>query len=180
MWGVFFGIFLLIMPCIALENSTFYDDSITDSDTNNEEIQQYFNTNECDTNKTNICKTIKDFLFSLETLEKIQQNNLILAYKNESTRSAKRKSDIKYKENALKILNDGGEQKLDYHEIQSKEIVMVTKEEYKNLRTSMLRFCKNFDNLKAEERHLLFTLKWHGIAIFEDENFIQNFCSHKF
>ncbi|MWV70765.1 hypothetical protein [Helicobacter saguini] len=147
---------------------------------NNEEIQQYFNTNDCEHSESKVCKTIKDFLFSLNVLEKIQENNLILAYKKESTKKAKSKSDIKYKDNRLKELNDGGTQKLDYHDIQSKEIVLVTKDEYIALRKSMLRFCKNFEKLSTSEKNLIFELKWHKIDIFRDENFIKQFCKTKF
>lgn len=153
---------------------------LLDGDTNNEEIQQYFNTNECDKIDTKVCQTIKDFLFSLQTLEKIQLNNLILAYNNETTRSARSKSDVKYSKSELKELKDGGKQKLDYHDIQSKEIVMVTKEEYIELRNSMVRFCNNFKDLNKQEKKLLFTLKWHNQFLFKDENFIKKFCASKF
>lgn len=170
------AIFFIFLMCFCVAEVIVLDDS----DTNNEEIQQYYKTNDCENSKTNVCKLIKDFLFSLSVLEKIQKNNLILAYKNETTAKAKAKSDIKYKENKLKELKDGGKQMLDYHHIQSKEIVMVTKQEYIELRDSMLRFCKNFAKIKDVEKELIFTLKWHGIDIFKDEKFIKHFCATKF
>lgn len=166
-------LFLINMQfCICVE--------LEDIDTNNEEIQQYFNTNYCEYNKSKVCQTIKDFLFSLSVLEKIQEHNLILAYNNESTKSAKRKSDIRYQDNKLKELKDGGKQVLNYHNVQSKEIVMVTKEEYIQLRNSMLRFCKNFASLNKSDKEILFSLTWHNHEIFSDENFIKKFCSSKF
>lgn len=175
MWGL-----RLLLVCIFVTLCIANDDTIEIADTNNEEIQQYYNTNGCEHNESKVCILVKDFLFSLNVLEKIQEHNLILAYVKESTRSAKNKSDIKYKDNRLKELNDGGRQKLDYHDIQSKEIVMVTKDEYIALRKSMLRFCKNFEKLNKTEKELIFELKWHKIDIFRDENFIKKFCSTKF
>ncbi|RDU65875.1 hypothetical protein CQA53_05335 [Helicobacter didelphidarum] len=159
---------------------------------NNEEIQQYIHTHSCKTKQTQICIIAIDLLTSLNILEKIQYNNLLLALQkkesNLSTKSLKKLQDNVRARQALqekKRLNlhsvgDTGEEILDYHRLQSKEIVVVTSEEYGQLHESMLRFCEHFKTLKNYDRDILFSLTWHNNLLFKDEKAVKKFCKKKF
>lgn len=126
------------------------------------DIETYMKDSQCSNVENSLCDSIENLKQALAILTKIQNHNFALMQKKEKNTTSK--SDMQQKE---------------AKDLQKEDITIVTYTEYQLLKQYMQRFCKSFQNLKNEEKQILFILKWNKNPIFQNNDDVIHFCKSK-
>lgn len=134
-----------------------------------QDIETYMKDSKCDNAENKLCDSVYNLKQALAILTKIQNHNFALMQKAKANNTKEKDLENKSPTN-----------KKEAKDLQKEDITIVTYTEYQLLKQYMKKFCKSFQDLKNEEKQILFTLQWNNNPIFQKNDDVIHFCKSKY